>query len=112
MFATSVMKKHKQLTYIFFIILFLLTSCSGTYHKKAKGISIEDKFITELKENQIGRSDYYISIPANYSIKETIGPDFSVYYFFPKDTNIKATFSGGLYFGNHPNKFEPDNDFD
>lgn len=34
--------------------------------------------------------------------------DFSVYYFLPSDTSVKAPFKGGFYLGNHGAGFGPD----
>ena len=67
-------------------------------------------FQSSLTERQIGSSNYYISLPPAYSLKMTRGPDFDVYYFAPADTTAISNFSGGIYFGNFPNAFPPDND--
>jgi hypothetical protein len=67
-------------------------------------------FMDSLTENQIGETNYYISIPNDYDIKEKEGPDFSVFYFTSKDTTKDASFSGGLYFGNFSQTFPPPND--
>jgi len=62
-----------------------------------------------LIEKPIGESGYVISVPADYSITTSNGPDFSVYYFSPTETTVKDKLSGGLYFGNFPHEFEADN---
>lgn len=87
----------------------LLNSCSNINSSKVpdnKTIAFKDSLIAR----RIDSSDFYISLPANYTITPRDGIDFVVYYFFPADTTIKAEFSGGLYFGNFPSKFEKDND--
>jgi len=102
-------------TGIKFIINILLTisvvsACDNLSNKKIiNNQQIDSTFKNKLIERQIGKSAYYISIPENYSIKETEGPDFSVFYFSPTDTTIKTAFSGGLYFGNFPQEFKPEN---
>lgn len=50
---------------------------------------------------QLGKSGYFLSLPANYRLRTSDGPDFTVYYFAP-DTTAPTTFSGGLYLGGHP----------
>jgi hypothetical protein len=88
----------------FLSIFLILTILGCSDNKKTKHI-IENPYLKELTEKQIGESNYYISIPKKYSIKENRGPDFSVYYFYPTDTTATAAFSGGFYFGNHPSLF-------
>jgi hypothetical protein len=83
------------------LLTLLLFSCKA---------QTNDTFKNKLNEKRIGKSNYYISIPSNYKLKLANGIDFSVYYFSPIDTTHEAKFSGGLYFGNFPNEFEPDND--
>lgn len=93
-----------------FFLLFLVVVAFGCSDKKSEKIQEEDPYLKQLTEKQIGDSNYYISIPKKYTIKENRGPDFSVYYFYSADTTAKATFSGGLYFGNHPSQFEVSSD--
>jgi hypothetical protein len=81
--------------------LFLI-SCTHTSSKNKK---LKTKRI-QLTEQELGKSGYYISLPNDYSIKVTDGPDFSVYYFSPSDTTLKGKLTGGLYFGNNPGDFE------
>ncbi|MNX39411.1 hypothetical protein D3C86_697710 [compost metagenome] len=88
----------------FLSIFLILTILGCSDNKKTKHI-VENPYLKELTEKQIGESNYYISIPKKYSIKENRGPDFSVYYFYPTDTTATAAFSGGFYFGNHPSLF-------
>ena len=86
----------------------ILGSCGKNTGTKTQLISEIDSFKTELIEKQIGNSDFYISIPTNFVIKESRGPDFSVYYFNLSDTMIKPTYVCGIYFGNWPSKFKWD----
>lgn len=104
------MKVQAKLTITFLLTTFLFVGCGQNNSKKSDNSFISDPYIEELIERQIGESNYYISIPNEYTIKATDGPDFSVYYFYPKDTTIIANFSGGFYFGNHPSQFPPDSD--
>lgn len=89
----------------FFSLVLILMTFGCKDDKKAK-IVVEDPYLKELKETQIGDIDFYISIPKGYTIKENRGPDFSVYYFFPKDTTKTEALTGGMYFGNHPSQIE------
>ncbi len=89
-----------------FLSVFLSLTILGCSDKKTKHIP-ENPYLKQLTEKQIGETNYYISIPKKYTIKENRGPDFSVYYFYPTDTTAAAAFSGGFYFGNHPSLFEP-----
>lgn len=104
------MKTSTYLIIIFLWTFLFITGCGATDNKKTDNVSVDSTFVKGLVETQIGKSDYYISIPKEYSINETEGPDFSTYYFSPTDTTSKANFLGGFYFGNHPGKFDPDND--
>lgn len=61
-----------------------------------------------LVEQPLGKTDFYLSIPARFALKTTDGPDFLVYYFAPADTTVRADFSGGLYLGGHPQEDETD----
>lgn len=61
-----------------------------------------------LKEKNLGRIGYYISIPQGYKILETEGVDYYVYYFQPKDTRTKNLLTGGLYYGGYPSDIEPE----
>ncbi|MGD1843258.1 MAG: hypothetical protein ACFB0B_20550 [Thermonemataceae bacterium] len=55
-------------------------------------------------------SDYYISLPSDYTITESVGPDFVVYYFASEDTTDTERFSGGFYEGYHPMRYTPEKD--
>lgn len=70
---------------------------------------VSQSFLDSLIEKKIGTTNYFISIPKNYEIREEEGPDFSVFYFADSDT-LKSNLSGGLYFGNHPGLFPPQTD--
>jgi hypothetical protein len=95
---------------ISFFSIFLVLVVFGCSESKKPKEKVEDPYLKQLTEKQIGDTNYYISIPKTHTIKENRGPDFSVYYFYPADTTAKAGFSGGLYFGNHPSQFEVSND--
>ena len=98
------------LKYVLFLIsiTFIQTSCSKNATKDNGNAHKISKII--LTEKPIGESGYVISIPADYSITTSNGPDFSVYYFSTTDTTAKNKLSGGFYFGNFPHEFEADND--
>jgi len=78
------------------LVVIVLSACTNP-KKASKNQNDKD----DLAEKQIGAGNYYISLPKNYTIKETKGPDFSVYYFRLNDTTRNAL-SGGIYFGNYP----------
>jgi hypothetical protein len=67
----------------------------------------DDTFLKDLKEMKIGKTQYYISLPENYTLEESEGPDFSVFYFYPKDSSARGVFNGGIYIGGYPSEFEP-----
>lgn len=101
------MKEILKFAFLLSVTIFMLASCNNN---AAKDNNIADKVSkVTLTEKQIGESGFYISIPADYSITTSNGPDFSVYYFSPTDTTVKNKLSGGLYFGNFPHEFEADN---
>src|SRR5687768_15174494 len=104
------MKTSTCLIVIFLSTFLVISGCGGTDNIKTDEVLVDSTFVKGLVEKQIGKSDYYISIPKEYSMNETEGPDFSTYYFNLTDTTIKSNFSGGFYFGNHPGKFDPPND--
>lgn len=81
--------------------MLLLFSCAS---------QTNNAFRKTLIEKRIGTTNYFISIPKDYSVTQSDGIDFTVYYFSPIDTTIKAKFSGGLYLGNYPGEFEMEND--
>ena len=61
-----------------------------------------------LKEQRLGDTNFYLSLPPGFALKATNAADFLVYYFAPADTTVRADFSGGLYLGNQPQGDEPD----
>ena len=93
---------------LYFIILSFF-SCNGSDRKSTETGHFVDSFTGGLKEKKIV-DDLYISLPESYSIRKKSGPDFSVYYFGPADSTIKADFSGGIYLGNFPQEFTAAND--
>ena len=58
-------------------------------------------------ETRIGKTDYYVSLPKSYAVREKGGEDYTVYYFMPEDTLIKPVFAGGMYIGHYPTEFQP-----
>lgn len=101
------MKTQLKIFALFTILL--LYSCKENSDKGSKKNVADNEFLKTLVERQIGKSNYYISLPKDYVIEETNGEDFSVYHFHPADSTKKEDFSGGFYFGNHPSQFPPDN---
>jgi len=71
---------------------------------------IRSAFGKSLVQRKIKGTTYYLSLPANYIIKENTEIDFSVYYFYSSDTTDKKSFRGGFYLGNAPNGFGRDYD--
>jgi hypothetical protein len=88
------MKKLSSL--ILFMILILSYSCNP---------KIDREYIKSLHPTSIPHSQFEISIPGNYSLVESQGPDFNVYYLQPTDTTDKKLFSVGIYLGNNPSAF-------
>jgi hypothetical protein len=88
------------------LISFVLLSCEqGPVKPKVK----KSLFQKQLVQKRIANTNFYISLPANYIVKGSQGVDFDVYYFYPSDSTDKAHFSGGMYFGNSPHFFDPQN---
>ena len=88
----------------FNLILILLWACSNPKDK------VDETYINGLKEKRLGNTTYYISLPENFTIEMSKGPDFDVYYFYAADTTIKESFSGGIYMGFNPSEFKPNRD--
>ena len=88
------------------LLLFSLQSCEQAPVKPKVKKSL---FKEHLVQKRIGNTSFYISLPANYIIEGTQGEDFDVYYFYPSDSTVKVHFSGGMYFGNFPHAFDPQN---
>lgn len=93
-----------------FSALLVFVSCSNNVNTDSVSETKDNVVKTPLIETQIGKSGYFISIPANYTIVESEGPDFYVYYIQTADSTDTVSFSAGMYFGNHPGKFGPAND--
>jgi len=88
------------------LMLFVLLSYEqGPAKSKVK----KSLFHEQLVKKRIGNTSFYISLPANYIIKGSQIVDFDVYYFYPSDSTDKVHFSGGMYFGNSPHNFDPQN---
>lgn len=98
---------------IFMFLVCMAPLLFGCGYIKIKNVLDGEKdstFIHTLKETRINNGNYFISLPPDYSIKTTEGPDFMVYYFSPSDTSVKANYTGGMYFGGYPSRFGDDND--
>ena len=102
--------KSLVLTCLLFSPLLTFISCTRTVNTNTVAETRDSIVKAPLTATSIGESNYLISIPANYKITETEGPDFTVYYFNSSDSTDTVSFSGGMYFGNHPSKFKPAND--
>jgi len=94
------------------IIVFstLIISCNNSTNNSENKEVQEDNYISSLIETPLGYGDYKISIPENYIIDETEGPDFWVYYIYPEDSTDLSSFRGGLYLGGHPSEFSAENE--
>ena len=85
-----------------FTLLFIVTSaCNG---QAINSTQVDSQFKNNLHQRKIDSTDYRISLPVNYIIKESRGPDFTVYYFHSADTADRKSFSGGFYLGNWPSR--------
>jgi hypothetical protein len=93
-------------TLIFPFITFILFSCNSRTNNSIDTITSRQKITKKLSSN----SDYQISVWNDYSIEEKNGPDFTVYYLYPTDTTKKLFGNGGIYFGGHPERIQPDGD--
>lgn len=102
------MEKIFTLICCLIITVYTLTSCNNNMGSEQNNSNPTSKL--PLTEQLMGESGYSISIPTDYSIKTTDGPDFIVYYFTPSDSTINGEFSGGIYLGNFPTPFEAAND--
>lgn len=88
----------------------LIISCNNSTQDSENKEAQENGYINSLIETPLGYGDYKISIPEDYIIEETEGPDFWVYYIYPKDTTDLSSFRAGLYLGGHPSEFSAEND--
>ncbi|HEX7902320.1 MAG TPA: hypothetical protein VF487_00475 [Chitinophagaceae bacterium] len=87
-------------------LLIFLFSCSSSTNDNEDKILSKQKIVKSLGSN----SAYQISVWENYSIEERNGPDFTVYYLYPADTTKELFGNGGIYFGGHPQRIQPDGD--
>jgi len=90
------MKSFFKISVSCFILIGILQACQNNPH------IIKSAFQKSLVQKHIKGIPYYLSLPVNYIIKEYNGPDFSVYYFYPRDAADKKSFRGGFYLGNSP----------
>ena len=94
-------------------IIIVLLGATVVFSSCRRASSVNDlnqAFLDSLVEKPLSDIGYVLSVPAGYSITETRGEDFSVFYFDRSDSTIASAFSGGVYFGNHPGSFPPAND--
>jgi len=93
----------RRISLLIFIGL-LVGSCKSKSQNHPPTIKQFKGFVTCSVPN----AGYVISIPADYKITESNGPDFSVYYIHRKDSTIKGGFSATMYLGNAPSLFSTD----
>jgi len=82
--------------YFFILSILILSSCSNTIP------NVDEEFKNNLVLRKMGNTGYTILIPKDFAFVKRVGPDFDVYEFYPKDSNAKIKYGGGIYFGNHP----------
>ncbi len=87
---------RKLSTFALFMVLIFSYSCNS---------KIDQEYIKSLHLTSVPHSAFEISIPDHYSLVESQGPDFNVYYLQPADTTDKKLFSAGMYLGNNPSTF-------
>jgi hypothetical protein len=87
---------------ILFAAFVFLSSCKSTPAGKE---ATNDPFLSGLQKQPISNSGFEISLPTDYKIRQKQGADFTVYYFAPADSTLKAAFTGGMYLGNFPSEF-------
>ncbi|MDR2905912.1 MAG: hypothetical protein LBU73_08160 [Helicobacteraceae bacterium] len=110
-FLRSLKEWRISLSFIFLCIVFFLSGCEGIGKSQVADKPISDtSFVSGLTERRLGDSPYLISIPADYAIEVLQASDFVVYYIKPTDAAKEAPFAIGIYFGNHPNPFPPQNE--
>jgi len=106
MFAYTIKPQKTLSAFVYCLLILIAVSCANKPEKNKVDVAIK----IDLIKKQLGNTGYSISIPPNYSIKVTDGPDFSVYYFSPTDTTLTNKFNGGIYVGNYPTKLDAEND--
>ena len=99
-----------RLTGKILMAIILLSACNCSGRKDTGPAQIDNTLTNGLVEQRIGESNFYIALPTGYFLKETKGLDFSVYYIAETDTTASGSFTAGLYFGDFPSEFQPDND--
>lgn len=82
------------------LLLGLLCIALFSNCKRNTQVSLADPYMKCLIKKRVGDSKFHISLPNNYIVKVSRGPDFDVYYFGPADTTDKTHFHGGFYLGN------------
>ena len=80
---------------IFISVIQLLTACNNS-HKE---------YLSGLKETKLDNTNFRISIPTDYVLEKSEGPDFDNYYFYPADTPNEIPFYGGIYIGFATSRF-------
>lgn len=93
------MKLKPYLPVFICLFLMLLYACSYTDNLKTNW----DHWV----ETPIGDSHYFVSLPANYVIKETKDKYYAVYFFNSKDTSQIAPFYGGFHFSLYSSSLFP-----
>ncbi len=81
------------------VIISSLVACKDVPGEKDKK--------TKSTETRIGKTEYFVTLPDSYAVREKGGADYTVYYFMPQDTLAKPVYAGGLYIGHSPMEFEP-----
>jgi hypothetical protein len=68
-------------------------------------------FKKSLIESRIGNTNYYISLPYGYTIRESQEYGFKTAFFFqPPDSTRNPLFNAGIYIGDYPKVIPPMND--
>jgi hypothetical protein len=68
-------------------------------------------FKKSLVESRIGNTNYYISLPYGYKIRESHENGFNTVYFFqPPDSTKNPIVNGGIYIGEYPKVIPPTSD--
>lgn len=87
-------------------LLFSLISCKNStdsFIENGNRTTATPLFVEQV----IGKTGYLITIPNDYTISATDGPDAMIYYIYPKDSTKMDQWTASLYFGNHPSEFKP-----
>ena len=92
------------------LMLLLISNCVFLFSCKSRTSNDENKISSKQKivKRLAPNSEFQILIWTDYKIEERNGPDFTVYYFYPVDTTKKLFGTGGVYFGGHPQRIQPD----